>query len=245
MNAIRRIALVASVSALAGAAHAQSPPVVHLTGVYEGSLLVKLLDVRSDFILGPLDYRAGARAHSSGPVDFVHPFSVLAQSQGVIRGRAAAPVGFLVVGGRKRRSVDFRGKPAAFGADPLSQLVRISLNDPSPCVGSMIFFDGKQRYRMSFSPLGPGALTPAQKSLPLSAPTTCRLGFQPLSGLANRGGAPSTVLRGESTATFARSNLAKVWVLSRVEIGTILGPARIELTNFTASSSQGALVRRR
>jgi hypothetical protein len=205
-----------------------------VTATYQGTLIAHLMDVRTDYILEPTAYRAGARAKSSGAIDFVRPFSVLAQSNGALRGRSPSAGIAVIAGDRKRRIVDFRGKPIAFGADPLTQLLKIGLTDASPCIGPLIFFDGKQRYQMTFAPLGAGTLPDRQRMMGLSDPRTCRLSFQPISGVGAHS-AKGSPLRGIAMAHFARLAAARIWVMTDVELPTIVGSGHIELSGLKVS----------
>ncbi len=204
-----------------------------VTAEYEGTLFVKLMTVRSDYVLEPAAYRAGARAKSSGAVNFLHPFSVLAQSQGTFTSAGPAATVASTIS-EKRRTTDYRGKPAGFGADPLTQLLRIGLA-PQPCVGPLIFFDGKQRYRLTFSPLGGDVLSGAQRGWGLSAPVKCRLSFQAISGLGGSDARKPSALRGPVTAHFARSNAAGLWMMTGVDVGTVVGEGHIEMTSLRVS----------
>lgn len=208
-----------------------------VTAVYEGRLLVKLFTARSDFILGAGDYRTGVRASSSPTVNHIKPFNVLAQSQGTFRGGLPASATFVQSAGRKRRVVDFRNRPAGFGMDPVSLLLRIGMSR-GPCIGAITAFDGKQKYRVTFSDAAPVALTAQERSWGLANATRCRLTFTPLAGFGKPKSSGPGLLRDDTSAVFAHSAAANLWIMSRVEIATWVGQGRVALTSLKVSDAR-------
>jgi hypothetical protein len=207
-----------------------------MTLFYEGVLFIKVLQVRSDYVLTPSHYRAGARVETSGAVAAVKRFRLSATAQGGISGARLAPQEFTSTDGRKRRVVRFADPKMRGVADPLTRMLQIGLSTgATPCVGREAFYDGKQRYDLIFSPLRVGSLTPQIQRLGLNRPVTCALAFRPVSGL---GKGPGGSLRGPSTATFAWSPRARLWVLTGMSIGTVLGAGRIDLTNIQVSATR-------
>ena len=225
-------ALAAGALVIPGEAAAQTK----MTAVYEGRLHVKLLDVRSDYILSPGSYRAGARATGAGAVNWIKPVNLLAQAQGRLQPGSAVPSRFTVWQGRKRRTTTYAGRK---GADPLTGMLQIGLRQGGPCAGARLFDDGKQRYLLTFQPAGAGKLSARQRALALHSPARCRLSFTPLAGFKGQRGVGS-VLTGGDSATFARSQATGTWVLTDITIGTIAGAARIELVGFTAQRTTPA-----
>lgn len=224
-------------SCLAATPAPSRPGYLHVTSIYEGRLLIKLLNARADTYLGSSAYRSGARAHSAGGIDLISPFDVQAVSQGSVRARSINPSYYRQKSGRKSRILDYRSKAALSGVDPVAQILRLSLAGPTPCLGTLTVFDGKQRYRLTFSRPRPGKLSSNLAGQGLATPQTCSLGFTPLSGLGGSKPGSTSGLRGESSASFAWSPRARLWILTEIEIGTLLGPARISLEEFSLSTA--------
>ena len=228
-----------SSSCMAATPAASRPIYLHVTTIYEGRLLIKLLNARADTYLGSAAYRSGAYAHSAGGIDVISPFDVQAVSQGAVRARSSSPSFYRQKSGLKSRVLDYRSKAATLGVDPVAQFLRLSLGSSTPCLGASTVFDGKQRYRLSFVRPRPGRLPAHLIGKGLVTPQTCSLGFTPLSGLgANRAGSGGA-LRGETTATFGWSPKARLWILTDVEVGTLLGAAHISLEEFSLSTAGG------
>ncbi|MCR5876544.1 hypothetical protein LRS10_21790 [Phenylobacterium sp. J426] len=231
---------VASAASAQVRRHIGQPPApqqVRLAQAYEGRLLVKMLEVQSEFSISPNQYRAGARVSSAGVVNLVKSYSLLAQARGSRAGSQIRPIDFSMSQAGKRRSQRYPAPAHPEAADPMAQLVRIALRDAatSPCAGRLSFYDGKQRYDVVFRPAGAGTLSPAQASMRLSSPVRCQLIFTPISGF---GGDRSGQRRSKSDihATFARAPGPGYWVMSRVEIGTPIGMGRIELIDLKIST---------
>ena len=232
--------LIAAAGLSAGVAVAAAPPrpasaapQLVVTAFYTGRLYAKVLDLRTDVVVEPQAYRAGARLQSSGAVAFFKPYNLLLQAHGARVGDLPQPAEYLQVAGRKRRLTRFRGGPGG-AADPLSQFVRLVLTGAgrSPCAGPLLFDDGRQRYMLTLSPAGAGALGGDQARLGLTAPATCRVAFRPLAGFKGAG-KKSPVVSDTPTATFGWVPAAHVWVLSDLALGTLIGTAHVELTGLT------------
>lgn len=227
-----------------GRAAAAAPGEVAVAQVYEGRLLVKVLDVRVDDVAGPAIYRTGARIKGSAAVSRIKPFTLLVQSNGRMVAGAPGALRYTHQEGRKRRTVRFAGSPARrTPADPLTQILRIMLTPAaaSPCIGTLAAYDGKQRYDLTFTPAGKGELSARQRSLGLSGPLRCNLGFRPVAGF--KGSRKGPGLTGASSATFARSAAGDVWVMTDLSIGTIIGPARLSLTDLSVRGRRAGALR--
>lgn len=239
--AITRILCVAAVAAAAPSALAAPPAAapLSLTLHYEGRLHVKVLEARSDHVVERTGFRAGARVKSAGALGFIKPYSILAQSTGAVAAGRPLARRFTQAEGRKRRAVAFPQKDGS--ADPLTQILGLMLTPATgnPCRGRLAFFDGKQRYDLTFAPAGGGRLLRSQQGLKLGPAVRCRLTFRPIRGL---GGSQrkSPVLTGEAFATFARAPAADVWVLTDVAIGTVVGQAHVSLTGLSTRGSRAA-----
>jgi len=213
------------------------PKYLHVTSIYEGRLFIKLIDARADTYIGQSDFRSGAYALSAGGLEFIRPFDLKAVSNGTIKGRGASPTFYRQSSGRKSRTVDYRQVPPSSIGDPIVQLLRISLAGPSPCIGAMTVFDGKQKYRISFTGQRPAAPAKSLNGQGLTTPQACTLGFTPISGFGGAKASSKGALRGNSSATFAWSSKARLWILTDIEVGTVVGPAHISLTHLSISST--------
>ena len=210
---------------------------LHVASIYEGRLFIKLLNARADTYIGQSDYRSGAYALSAGGLEFIRPFEVKAISNGTIKGRSASPIFYRQSSGRKSRAVDYRRLPPSSVGDPIAQLLRLSLAGPTPCIGAMTVFDGEQKYRITFTRQRPAALAKSLNGQGLTTPQACALGFSPISGFGGAKASSKGALRGNSSATFAWSSKARLWILTDIEVGTVVGPAHISLTHLSISST--------
>lgn len=220
-------------------AAAATPPSGELTvtAIYEARLLVKLADLRTDQVVGPERYKAGARLATIGALGFIKPSILLDQSDGVVRGGVPMPERFIQTekNGTKHRTVRFNGGAGWKSlADPLAQLLRAALQPGggSPCVGAVPVYDGRQRYELILSPAGGGRLEGAATRYGLTRPLTCRLGFHPISGFSQGPAKSNPFLRGDPVATFAYAPGQDVWVMTDVAIPTVAGSGHIALVNL-------------
>jgi hypothetical protein len=243
MNNLWAGLITALVSFATGGVQAQSPQVqtnyLHVSSVYEGRFIIKLIDARSDTYLGAANYRSVAEARSAGGLDFLRPFDVKTVSQGSVKGRSISPISYRQNSGRKVRSLDYRVKPPLPGADPIAQLLRLSLGGATPCIGTLTIFDGKQNYRLSFVNPRPGHLPSNLLRQGHVKPQACSVIFAPISGLKGKKASSRDVLRGEQIATFAWSPKARLWIMTDIAVGTIIGTAHISLTQVSLSSVKG------
>lgn len=221
-----------------------NPSSLSVTALYEGRLVVKVVDVRTDQIIEPGAFRVGARIHTTGLIGAIKAATFLAQAQGPMAAGIPVPAEFVSNDGRRRRVVQFHNASGRSAADPLTQLLRIALTPPnaSPCIGSVRVEDGRQTYDLIASPGGGGDLTGAQKALGLTAPVRCRLGFRPIAGFRPGASLRNPFMTGEVFATYARPSRADVWVLSDLAIGTVLGQAHIALSGLTVSGARPAVI---
>lgn len=229
--------LAAALTAFPAAVCAQATE-TRISQTYEGRLLIKVLDVRSDMAISGAQYRAGARVASAGVLNVVKPYTLVAQARGRRAAATVRPVDFTLTHGRKRRYLRFPAPGHPGAADPIAQLIGIAVRGPtaSPCAGRLAFFDGKQRYDATFRAVGAGRLSEAQAQMRLSSPMRCQVTFQPISGF---GGDKSGRRQPKSDihVEFAPAPNLGYWVLSRVEIGTPVGAGRIELTGLRIETS--------
>jgi hypothetical protein len=227
---MRALALVIALAAASPAA----ADGVNVTATYEARLLIKIADLRTDQVVGPADYRLGARLTTVGALGVIKPSVLLDQANGAVRPDGLTPAVFVQIekNGTKRRVVRYGGGGGGLSlADPLTQLTRVALRpgSGSPCVGALPIYDGRQRYDLVLSPAGGAALTGAAAGLGLQRGTGCRLGFRAISGF--KGSTRNTpFLRGDPVASFGFSPRASVWVLTDIAIPTVIGTAHIALT---------------
>jgi hypothetical protein len=217
-------------------------PTLSVTALYEGRLLVKVLDVRTDQIVEPSGFRLGARVHTSGAVGAIKAATFLAQAQGPMTGAGPLPSEFISNDGKRRRVVRFNNGSARSPADPLTQLLRMALTpgSASPCLGALRVEDGRQTYDLIASRAGGGKLTGQQTALGLGHAERCALGFRPVAGFKPGASLRNPFMTGDLSATFARSTRADVWVLADLSIGTVLGQGHIGLTGLSVSGARPA-----
>ena len=240
------VPVVLSIAAFVGlseghaAPSAPVKPALSITALYEGRLIVKVLDVRTDQIIEPGDFRLGARVHTAGAIGAIKAATFLAQAEGPMVGGAPTPSEFISNDGKRRRVVRFHNVSPRSPADPLTQLLRLALTpaNASPCLGALRVEDGRQTYDLIASPGGGGELTGPQKALGLMGSVRCRLGFRPIAGFKPGAALRNPFMTGELFATFARTPRADLWVLSDLSIGTVLGQGHIALTGLTVGGAR-------
>ena len=253
------------------AATAQEPPVARtpltapftLTLGYDGSLLVKVLDIQLNAEVAAHNFRTSARLRTSGLLALFKKLDMRAGASGYVEGARVKPYTFqyLNTDGHKDRKVQVSwtgsevtttsapvfptlGDPPATpaqkleAADPLTQLMRLTLTpaNEEPCRGVMHFFDGKQRYDVSFDYRGTYAPDSRERGLGLVAPVRCTIQYREVAGykkkkLADQGEG----LREDVTIGLARVGAGGPWVMSYLAADTQFGRARILLHRLKAS----------
>jgi hypothetical protein len=218
----------------AGAAHTQS---LNVTATYEAKLLLKVADLRTDQVVGPAGYKAGARLTTIGALGVIKPSVLLDQADGRMAGPAPMPVRFIQTekNGTKHRNVAYAGGSGARSlADPLTQLLRAALQPGggSPCVGAVPVYDGRQRYDLTLAAAGGGTLSGPAGGFGLTRPLNCRVSFHPISGFSAGPSRPNPFLRGDPVMTFAYAPKADVWVMTDVSVPTMVGTGHIALTSL-------------
>lgn len=243
-TAILALALDLALAATAGGA-AHAAPSMNITAVYEARLVLKVADLRTDQVVFPTGYKAGARLTTIGALGVIKPQAILAQADGGVADGAPAPIVYLQTEKAKRRVTRYAagGGPRSV-ADPLTQLLRAALQPGggSPCLGALPVYDGRQRYDLTLSPAGGGTLTGPPAHFGLIHPLACRLGFRPISGFS--GGPPRSnpFVRADPVATFAFEPRANVWILADIAVPTLVGNGHIALTSVHIDGAKPALV---
>jgi hypothetical protein len=251
--------------ALFGAARAQAPATpatpVRLSLSYDGRLYLKVLDLHFDESASGGDFDADANLRSFGVLALFNRFDVKASARGAIEDGAAKPGQFFYEnhdGKRDRKiEVDWRpsdvvmssspamrdlGHPPATlaqklaSADPLTQFVRMTLaaNPGALCVGAPLFFDGKQLYALEFDGAAAAAPDAAERALGVTNLTHCQVTFREVAGFKPPK-KHDTGLRSQIEATFGQLGSGGPWVLAKVTVRTVLGPAIIELKSVRFS----------
>jgi hypothetical protein len=220
-------------------------PTLSISTVYEGSLLIKLLDLRMRTRVATQRYSTDVHVESSGAVSFIRRFDINAASVGGFENGRAMPAAYVQhsLEGRKHssRTLVFRAPSPA--VDPLTQGVRLSATPmtSAPCPGVMPTTDGKQRYDLILTYIGRGVLAPGQEGLGLTQPALCRLDFRPISGFkTNNTQGLRQIVRGDIRATFAKSLGAGVWVATDISADTVVGGLHLRLTSLSVQGSRAA-----
>ena len=236
----------AAASLIGGQAVAAPAPSLSVSTVYEGSLLIKLLDMRMRSRVANQKYSTDVHVESSGAVSFIRRFDINAASVGGFSGARPVPAAYVQhsLEGRKRssRTLVFRTQTGV--ADPLTQGLRLTVTPmtSAPCPGVMPTSDGKQRYDLILNYVGRGALTPGQQAFGLSQPVQCRLDFRPVSGFkVNNQQGLRQFLRSDIRATFAKSAGAGVWIATDISADTLVGGLHLRLTSLSVQGNRAAL----
>jgi len=235
---------------------------------YDGRLYVKILEVELEQTAGGRDFQSSLRVLARGPLALFKRLDVVATARGLLDRGAPKPDNFHYVSksGRKERvlsadwtardvetraapAFDSMGDPPATRAqrlestDPLTQLMRLALAD-QPCVGSAPIYDGKQRYNLNMTKLGPGRLDSAQKAMGLENPISCQARYEQVAGFTQKtADEQDAVGMRDMVMGFARVGVDGPWVISSLTIDTGLGPAHLKLARMTVSGADGALAR--
>jgi hypothetical protein len=238
------LGLAASVAA-SGVQAAQTPASLNVSAVYDGSLLIKLLDLRLRTRIAGQRYSADAHVESSGAVSFIRRFDINAASVGGFANARPVPAAYVQhsLEGKKRSSRTLVFRTASAEADPLTQGVRMSATPMSsaPCPGAMPTYDGKQRYDLILTYRGRGALAPEQRGLGLSDPVVCRLDFRPISGFkVNNQQGLRRFVQGDIRATFAKVPASGIWVASDISADTLVGALHLRLISLSVQGSRAA-----
>jgi len=254
----RSVAIAAMTGALcaaAGPAAAQGES-YHVTLGYSGRLIVKVLEITIEQRAGANGHSATARLVSSGLLARFRKLDQRASNRGRIVGGRPMPGDFSqqnVAGKSKRRTtVDWQGggkvevratppyidlgdPPAtkaqqAAAADPLTQLMRMTLNGlpATVCRQSYRFFDGKQLYDVRMSNPTSAAANAREQRLGLRELTACDARFVEVAGFKRKQGLTRTI-----RVVFGQAGAEGPLVVSSVRSPTPLGNALIELDRLT------------
>ena len=245
-SAVRNFAVATALLAAASQARAASPTSLSIGAIYQGTLLIKLLDLRMRTGVSNQHFKVDAHTTSSGAVSFIRKFDLDAGSYGAIDHGLPVAAAYVQRGveGQKHTSRTQVWKSPPRAADPLSQMLRLSLTPLSanPCAGALPIFDGRQRYDLVLGPAGSGVLDTAQQAAGLSQPVLCRMAFRPISGFkSNSQDGLRRVTRGDIHATFAKAGAAGLWIATDVSVDTLVGPAHLRLTGLSIQGSRAAV----
>jgi hypothetical protein len=240
---------VAAAALLGAAAPSQAAappsPTLNVGAIYQGTLLIKLLDLRMHSGVAGQHFKIDAHATSSGAVSFVRKFDIDAGAYGAIVRGQPVPAAYVQRGleGQKHtgRTLVWKSPPPA--PDPLTQVLRQSLTTAaSPCPAVLPVFDGKQRYDLILTPAGGGALDAAQHGFGLTQAVQCRMGFRPISGFrtSSQDGLHKFT-RGDIRATFAKASPSGLWIATDVSVDTLVGAAHLRLIGLSIQGSRAAL----
>lgn len=264
LRPVRALAVAATLAAAPVAAQ-ETPGPLRLSAGYDGRLYVKVLDVQLEQEVAPggfasrvrlvssgalslfkrLDQRASAigRFNAAGlpqPAAFEHQNAIRRDSR-----RVRVRWGADGVSTEATPAYSFLGEPPATAAqkraaaDPLTQLLRMTLADTAPCRGSRRYFDGKQLYDLSFTLAGPRALSSRERRLNLTAPVACAATFREVAGFKKKPeGARNQGLARPITAHFARVGPDGPWVISSLQAQTPLGRATIDLQRLSVNGGR-------
>ncbi|MBX7249806.1 MAG: DUF3108 domain-containing protein [Caulobacteraceae bacterium] len=259
------LAAAAGLAVLAAPAVAQTPGKFRMTLNYDGKLVVKVLDVTITQTADDNGYSSTAHLTSYGVLAAFKKINQTATARGSIDRGVARPVSFSHrnQANPKGRKIDVRwtggnvvttavpaygnmGSPPATLAqkleavDPVTGLMRLALSDRQAqlCVGTLKFFDGKQRYDLTFSGRSPATPTAREKRLGLINPVRCNVVYREVAGFKKK--PPEKRNQGLNkpiAMTFAQVGAGGPWVISSMTGQTPLGNAVIELARVSTSGA--------
>lgn len=265
MSAMTKFAVtvVLGAAALAVPAAAQNGA-YHVRLGYSGRLIIKVLDISIEQRANRATHSSSARMVSSGLLARFRKLDTRATSRGRIVGGRPAPGDFVqqnMAGKSKRRTtVDWQGggkvvmtaAPAYFdlgdppatqaqqaaAADPLTQLMRMTLNGSraTVCRQSYRFFDGKQLYDVRMSNPQPAKASPREQRLGLQGLLSCEARFNEVAGFKRKSGKERNQgLDRPIRVVFGQAGAQGPLVVSSVRASTPLGPAVIELDRLSVT----------
>lgn len=267
-----RAAVVAALSSLTliGAPAQAQPDQLHLSLNYGGRLFLKVLDVSVDQTFDQTSFQSRAHLKTSGILALFHRVDVRAESQGRIEPGGAIPRTFSYDNvGRKNRKVTAvwtgadvstrsepqfgsMGDPAATreqrieAADPLTVLTRLTIapSDDHPCEGVRRFYDGKQRYDVSFAYKGAAQPDARERRLGLTGLMHCSLTYHEVAGFKKKPPEQRNQgLKRDVSLTLGRLGAEGPWVISQLRAETVLGSAHIDLESASMSGPTTVLAR--
>lgn len=265
MSILFRTAAAGAVAAavLAAPAEAQAPAKFRMNLGYDGRLLVKVLDISVSQTADDNAYASTVRLRSSGVLSAFKKIDQSATARGRIDNGVARPAVFTHQNhvNERARKVEARwtgsdvvtvaspaykkmGDPPASRAqrleavDPVTNLLRFSLADSQGdfCRGSVKFYDGKQRYDLTFTGRTTTQPDAREKKLGLVNPVECRVVYREIAGFKKK--PPEKRNQGLNkpiNIAFAQVGQGGPWVISSITGATPLGNAVIELQRVSTS----------
>jgi hypothetical protein len=243
-------------------AQADDPP-LKLTLGYDGRLLVKVLDIEIEQQATRSGFSTSARLISTGILRLFKHIDERAVTQGRLSGSAVRPWIFdyqrLASKTHRRVKVTWTGSdvqmttnvpfpnmgdpPATLeqklaAADPLTQLMRITLDGgrPDVCSRSYLFFDGRQLYALDFSNRRAADESATENRLGLTHHFRCDVRFREVAGYGRRSpDKRDQGLKKPVAVDIAEVGDKGVWVISKMQAPTPLGYAVIELKRLTVN----------
>ncbi|HEX8231970.1 MAG TPA: hypothetical protein VF559_01310 [Caulobacteraceae bacterium] len=255
--------IAAAALAIASPAPAQSGR-YHVKLGYSGRLIIKVLDITVEERASAASHSSTARMVSSGLLAKFRKLDTRASSRGRIGGGRPMPGDFvqqnLAGKTRRRTTVDWQGggkvavtaTPAYFdlgdppatqaqqaaAADPLTQLMRMTLNGSraTVCRQSYRFFDGKQLYDVRMSNPQPTVANAREKRLGLQGLIACDARFSEVAGFKRKSGKERNQgLDRPIRVVFGQAGADGPLVISTVRAHTPLGQAVIELDRLSVT----------
>lgn len=254
---------LAAAVALAVPAEAQAPSKFRMNLGYDGRLVVKVLDITISQTADNAAYNASVKLRSYGVLSAFKKIEQSASVRGRIDGGLAKPSVFTHQNHVKERArkVEARwtgadvvtvaspaynkmGDPPASRAqrleavDPVTNLVRFALADSQGdfCRGTVKFYDGKQRYDLTFSGRTTAQPNAREKKLGLVNPVHCRVVYREVAGFKKKPPEKKNQgLKKPITIGFAQVGQGGPWVISSITGATPLGNAVIELQRVSTS----------
>lgn len=243
-------------------AQSDDPPLKMSLG-YDGRLLVKVLDIEIEQEVAKSRFSSSARLISTGILRLFKHIDERAVSQGRISGSSPRPWTFdyqrLASKTHRRVKVTWTGQdvvmttnvpfpnmgdpPATLeqklaAADPLTQLMRITLDGgrPDVCRRSYMFFDGRQLYALDFSNRRDADPSSKENRLGLTHHFRCDVRFREVAGYGKKPpDKRDQGLKKPVAVDIAEVGDKGVWVISKMQASTPLGYAVIELKRLSVA----------
>ena len=247
---------------LGPAPHAQGgdPPLRIRLG-YDGRLLVKVLDIEIEQQVTRSGFSSSARLISTGILRLFKHIDERAVSQGHIAGGDPRPwvFDYQRLASKTHRRVKVTWTPSDVvmttnvpfpsmgdppptleqklgAADPLTQLLRITLDGDRPdvCRRSYMFFDGRQLYALDFSNRREADASSTEDRLGLTRHFRCDVRFREVAGYGKKPPEKRDQgLKKPVAVDISEVGDTGLWVISKMQAPTPLGYAVIELKRLS------------
>jgi hypothetical protein len=217
---------------------------------------VKVLTMQVVERAGPADYATGADIRTYGILKALKHVDIRTDAAGPVEAGVPQPHAFEFTTFEKKRAnhvtltwtkSDVLQTPRHRdgGHPPPTPALKLTASDPvtvfsravyapdgpALCARNWRFFDGAQIYELQFQPPKAAELTPADRSMGLTAAQTCPVRYAEIAGFTHRpGDHHDDWLKSDIVARFGKLGDGGPWLFVSLKADTLLGYAKVALT---------------